>query len=252
MTILELKNLSKSSDGIKAVNGVSLGLKMGKVTGIIGPNGAGKTTLFHLITGFLKPDDGEIFYKGKRIDRLKPWQISKTGIGRLFQDVRVFEKMTVLDNVLTAFPEQEGESPLASIFKIKKVAEEEKERREKALHWLKFVGLSGYEDIFAENLSYGQQKLLSIARLLAANAATLLLDEPTAGISPQMVPSLLSFIRKLAEEEGKAVVVIEHDMTVISNVSDSVYFMAEGKIIFFGSPQDVLNNSEVRKVYIGY
>lgn len=252
MTVLELKNLSKSFDGIRAVNNISIGFEKGKVTGLIGPNGAGKTTVFHLITGFLKPDSGEIFYRNRRIDGLKPWQISRMGIGRLFQDVRVFEKMTVLDNVLTAFPGQEGENPLVSVFKIRKVAEGEKERRKRALHWLRCVGLSGYEHTYAENLSYGQQKLLSIARLLASDADTLLLDEPTSGISPRMVPSLLSLIRKLALEEKKAVVLIEHDMTVISKVSDFVYFMAEGKIVFSGFPQDVLNNSEVRKAYVGY
>ena len=252
MNILELKKLSKSFNGTKAVNGVSIGFEKGRVTGLIGPNGAGKTTLFHLINGFLKPDEGQIFYRGSRIDGLKPWQVAKLGIGRLFQDVRVFGRMTALDNILAAFPHQLGENPFAAIFKSRKIAKAEAEIKEKAFHWLKFVGLSGCEGRFAEDLSYGQQKLLSIARLLALGSETLLLDEPVSGISPQMLRPLLSLIGRLAEEEKRAVVVIEHNMGVISEVSNWIYFMAEGKIILSGQPSDVLANPEVRKVYIGY
>jgi len=252
MNILELENLSKSFNGTKAVNGVSLGFEKGKVTGLIGPNGAGKTTVFHLISGFLRPDEGQIFYQGNQIDGLKPWQIAKLGIGRLFQDVRVFCRMTALDNLLAVFPQQLGENPLAAIFKPKKIDRVEQEIKEQALYWLKFVGLSDCQGRFAEDLSYGQQKLLSIARLLALGSETLLLDEPASGISPQMLRPLLSLIRRLAEEEKRAVVVIEHNMAVIAEVSDWIYFMAEGKIIFSGQPNDVLANPEVRKVYIGY
>jgi ABC-type branched-subunit amino acid transport system ATPase component len=247
--ILQLQNISKSFDGLKAVDNVSLGFEKAKVTGLIGPNGAGKTTLFHLITGFLKPDHGEIRCQGKRIDGLKPWQIAKAGIGRLFQDVRIFAKLTVLDNVLSAFAKQTGENPLASLFLLRRINQEEKERKKEALRWLEFVGLVDYADVLAENLSYGQQKLLAISRLLAAHSQILLLDEPTAGISPQMVPLLLSLIRQLAEQ-GKTIVLIEHNMNVIADVSDFVYFMADGKLLSAGPTQDVLDNPEVRKRYI--
>lgn len=251
MMTLEVKNLSKSFDGIKAVNSACLSFKREMVTGLIGPNGAGKTTLFHLISGFLKPDSGEILYQGERIDGLRPWQVAKKGIGRLFQDVRVFSKMTVLDNVLSAFSQQTGENPL-TLFKVKKIIKEEKERKKEALHWLEFVGLSGYENGFAENLSYGQQKLLAIARLLATGSEVLLLDEPTAGVNPKMVSSLLSLIRTLAEKEEKTVVVIEHNMAVIADVCDFVYFMADGRIMAGGDPSEVLRDKEVKRVYIGY
>lgn len=251
MTILELQQVSKSFDGTKAVDHVSLGFEQGKVTGLIGPNGAGKTTVFHLINGFLCPDEGDIRYKGKQIDGFRPWQVAVEGIGRLFQDVRVFDRLTALENVLTAFRNQPDDKPWASLIQRRRVIALERENVEKAKQWLQFVGLSEMENVLAEDISYGQQKLLAIARLLAADAETLLLDEPTAGVNPQMVQPLLDLIRKLAREQGKTVVVIEHNMTAILDVADWVYFMDEGQVVSFGLPEDVLGNSEVRRLYIG-
>jgi len=190
-TILKLNNLTKMFDGIKAVDSVTIEFTEAKITGLVGPNGAGKTTILNLINGFLKPNEGEIYFKDKRIDGKTPWEITKLGIGRLFQDVRVFRKLTVLENVLLARINNPGEHPLKLIFSLSKVKQVEKENKEEARYWIDYVGLSGREDSPAESLSFGQQKLLAIARLLAGKHSVLLLDEPTAGVNPMMVKSLL-------------------------------------------------------------
>ena len=248
--MLELQDVTKSFGGLVAVDKVSLTFSKGKITGLIGPNGAGKTTIFNLISGFLKPDSGSIILDGRRIDGLPPWEIANLGIGRLFQDVRAFGKLTVLENVLLAKNPQPGESPLTSLFKRKKVLELEKENLKEARRWLKFVGLWDQRNTLAENLSYGQQKLLTIARLLNGRFEVLLLDEPTAGVHPKMVRSILEVIRRLTEE-GKAVIVTEHNMGVIAEISDWVYFLSEGKLVSSGPPQEVLEDPEVRRSYIG-
>lgn len=249
-SVLELKDVTKSFGGLVAVDRASLAFFKGKITGLIGPNGAGKTTLFNLITGFLKPDDGTIHFNGYTTNGLPPWHIAQLGIGRLFQDVRVFDKLTALENVLLARKEQPGENPLISLFRRKNAFNVEKRNLEEAKRWLKFVELEKKEETLAENLSYGQQKLLAIARLLAGGFEVLLLDEPTAGINPKMVKSVLGVIRRLAQE-GKTVVVIEHNMSVIMEISDWVYFMDEGKVVTFGLPKEILGDPEVRKAYIG-
>ena len=248
--ILELKKVTKAFGGTKAVDNISLGFEIGKITALIGPNGAGKTTVFNLISGFIRPDFGEICYKGENIVGMTPWEIANLGIGRLFQDVRVFERMSVLDNVMSAFKNQSGENFLYSVIARWKVEKEESYHKEKAFQLLDFVGLLDKKDDIAENLSYGQQKILSIARLLAADAELLLLDEPTAGVNPQMVKKILELIKALARE-GRTVVVIEHNMNVVIEIADWVYFMNDGQIVSFGLPQDVLGDPEVRKTYIG-
>lgn len=250
MSILELVGISKSFDGIKAVDSVFLDFSSNKITALIGPNGAGKTTVFNLISGFLKPDEGNIKLKGKNLIGLPPFRIARAGIGRLFQDVRIFKELTVLDNVMAAFNEQSGEmwwAPLINPFKVKK---QEKALVKRADQLLLFVGLLEKRDDLAESLSYGQQKLLSIARLLASDAEILLLDEPTAGVSPAMVPQLLDLIRSL-RDQGKAIILIEHNLNVVSEIGDWVFFMDEGQVTYFGLPADVLGNPEVRQAYIG-
>jgi ABC-type branched-subunit amino acid transport system ATPase component len=250
MSVLELRNVTKTFDGIKAVDDVSIGVEKGKITALIGPNGAGKTTLFNLINGFILPDYGEIYYKNKNIVGLKPWEIANLGIGRLFQDVRVFGRMKVIDNVLCAFKNQKGEIFYYPIFAALKVKREERILKEKALEFLDFVGLLDKKDEIAENLSFGQQRLLSIARLLANDSDLLLLDEPTAGVNPKMIEKLLDLIRKLSSS-GKTIIIIEHNMNVVIEIADWVYFMNNGQIISFGLPQDVLGDPEVKRTYIG-
>ncbi len=250
MSVLELIGVSKSFEGLKAVDSIYLDFSANKITALIGPNGAGKTTVFNLISGFLKPDAGSIKLKGKDLTGLPPFRIARAGVGRLFQDVRIFKEMTVLDNVMTAFPGQSGERWWAPIFQPLNVRKQEKAHIQKALELLCFVGLEEKKDDQAESLSYGQQKLLCIARLLASDAEILLLDEPTAGVSPAMVPQLLQVIRSL-RDQGKAVLLIEHNLNVVSEIGDWVFFLDEGQVTYFGLPQDVLGNAEVRQAYIG-
>ena len=247
---LQLENVTKHFDGTKAIDRVSLEFSNGKVTSLIGPNGAGKTTLFHLVGGTLRPDEGTIRYGRHILNSLRPWQIASLGVGRLFQDVRVFDQLSVLDNVLVAYPCQLGEGFWASLLLRKTMNKHERSRRESAEEWLRFVGLHPQAAVPAESLSYGQQKLLAIARLLGSDAEILLLDEPTAGVSPAMVELLLDLIRQLASQ-GRTVVIIEHNMSVVLDVSDWVYFLDHGEVAFLGLPDDVLGNPEVRDAYMG-
>lgn len=248
--ILELRNVTKSFGGVKAVDNVSCGFYSGKITGLIGPNGAGKTTIFNLISGLYKPDSGEIYFKGKRIDILPPHKIAQLGIGRLFQDIRVFTKLTVLENVLISIPNQLGEKFYEGIFIRKKLAEKERENVEKAEQLLEFVHLADKKNTLAENLSYGQQKLLSIARLLAMGSELLLLDEPTAGVHPAVIKSILETIKSLAQQ-GKTIVFIEHNINVVLEIADWVYLLDEGKIASFGLPDEVIHDKTTREVYLG-
>lgn len=247
---LECINLVKSFGGVRAVDGVNLSFEAGKVTALVGPNGAGKTTLFHLIAGALKPDSGEVLYRGRAIQGLPPWTIAQMGIGRLFQDVRVFPKLTVLENLLVARPRQRGEQVLSSLVARRRVEEEEETARARAMELLDLVGLVEHADDPAEALSYGQQKLLAIARLLAADADVLLLDEPTAGVDPGILDKLLFLVRVLAEK-GRTLVIIEHNLNVVLRVGDWVYFLHEGTVAATGSASEVVSDREVQLAYLG-
>jgi ABC-type branched-subunit amino acid transport system ATPase component len=250
MSSLVLENVCKAFAGIHAVKHVSLTLEKNSVTALIGPNGAGKTTLFNLICGFVCPDQGAIYYHNKNITCLAPWRIARMGLGRLFQDIHLFDRLTVRENILTAFHDQKGENPLKAIFLRHSIAREEHSLNRRAIELLDFVGLADKAEELAENLSYGQQKLLAIARVLAADADTLLLDEPTAGVNPLMIQSLLDLIRRLAQA-GKAVALIEHNMNAVSDSADRAYYIDSGEVVSFGSPAEVLGNPTVRLAYIG-
>lgn len=247
---LECRGLSKSFGGVHAVNDVGLAFERGKVTALIGPNGAGKTTLFHLITGTLRPDAGDVLYRGRSIVGLPPWGVAGLGVGRLFQDVRVFKRLTVLENVLVSIPHRRAANPLAALLARRRMRRDEAEHERQALRWLDFVALAERRAAAAAELSYGQQKLLAIARLLAAGADVLLLDEPTSGVHPTLAQRLLGVVRDLAGE-GKTVVVIEHNMGVVLEVADWAYFMDEGRVAAAGVPREVLGDAAVRTRYIG-
>lgn len=249
---LKIKRVNKAINGLKIVDNVTASFLTGRITALIGPNGAGKTTLFHLISGELKADGGDIFYMGDNITALPPYKVAQRGIGRLFQDVRIFENLTVLENVASSCYSYKAETPWFPFIKLKNIGDVKKDAAKKALFWLDFVGLSDMENAPASALSYGQQKLLSIARLLAGGFTVFLLDEPTAGLNPLMIRKVLALLEKIvAEEKDKTIVLVEHDMGVVRDIADWVYFMNEGRISFFGRTDHVLGDKEVREIYLG-
>jgi branched-chain amino acid transport system permease protein len=236
---LELIDVSRHFGGVAAVSGVSIGFDRGTVTCIIGPNGAGKTTLFNLVCGAIRPDVGQVLYHGRPLEGLAVHRIARLGVGRLFQDVRVFGGMTVLDNVCVARQGHPGENvAIVPVWPLRGGSFEQ-DNIARARQFLRFVGLESEAQRDASRLSYGQQKLLAIARLLNNGATCLLLDEPTAGVHPSMVSCLLAVIRRLAAE-GLSVVVIEHDLGIVREVGDWVYLMDQGCVEAFGTPDEML------------
>lgn len=247
---MRIENLTKSFDGLKALDDVSFSLKHKTITGLIGPNGSGKTTLFNTITGFLRADRGKIYFDDLDIIGLPPYEVSELGIGRLWQDIRLFQKLTVFENVLVSRLHQPGENPLISFFLPKKSRTVENENANKAEEWIEFVGLSDYKHALAEDLSYGQQKLLALARLLASDSTLLLLDEPTAGIHPSFFERIHSLLRKLAEN-GKSIIIIEHDIRFVSEIAEMVLLMDKGKLLAFETAEKIKGSKILREVFIG-
>lgn len=233
--ILELKHVTKRFGGIIAVNNCSLCVESGTITGIIGPNGSGKTTLLNLISGIYKPDFGEIIFKGKVINGLSPSSIASMGIGRTFQIPRVFKKMTVLENLLvpTVYSNVNRNEVMM-----------------KARSLLKYFNLDHLENYYASELSGGQQKLLELARVMMMNPTLLLLDEPTAGVHPDLRDKLLRFISKL-KSRGITTVIVSHDTCFVTRLCDKVIVMSSGSIIFEGKPHEAISSSEVIESYLG-
>jgi len=248
--VLEVRGLTKSFGGIRALSNLSLVLPQGTITGLIGPNGAGKTTAFNVITGFLLPDAGIVYYGGREITGLAPYRVARLGIARSFQDLRLFQRMTVLDNVLVARPGQSGERLGRAILRGRGEKREEGENLAAALAYLDFVQLLGKADEVAENLSYAEQKLLALARLLATEAELLLLDEPTSGLAPTTVGDMLALIRKLTDR-GKTVCVIEHNLDVIKELSERVVFLDGGEAIATGTPETIMADPRLADLYFG-
>ncbi len=219
------------------------------IVAIIGPNGAGKTTLLNVLTGFLRTESGRFFLDGQELTRLAPHKVARQGLARTFQDLRLIQQVPVLENVMLARPNQKGERLWYALFRFG-VAAEEARNREAALRWLRFVGLEEKAQEPAGELSYGQQKLLTLACCLATESPILLLDEPVAGVHPEMIAKILGLLREL-KAMGKLVVFIEHDLAAVRQVADLVIVMDGGRIIAQGPPGEVLERPEIMEAYIG-
>lgn len=249
-TLLELENLSKRFGGLTAVTNLSFGVRAGTITSLIGGNGAGKTTVFNLITGYLAPDAGRIVFRGSRIDGLAPHKIARTGISRAFQEGRLFNRLSALDNVLTAIPGQRGESILRALLGGPALKTEAMSNEARAHALLQDLTIAAHAGALAERLSYGQQKLLGLGRLLAAEGEFLLLDEPTAGLSPALVGEFSERIRSLVTS-GKTILLIEHNVEVVMRLSDWVIVLHQGAKIAEGPPEEIRRDESVMHTYLG-
>jgi ABC-type branched-subunit amino acid transport system ATPase component len=249
MRLLEIKNITKSFDGLKAVNNFSCSVEKGEIIGLIGPNGAGKTTLFNIITGFLSNDTGKILFDDKNISGMPAYKIVSLALSRTFQDLRLIHQMPVIENVLLNFQNQPGESLFNVYFKKKISNEVESENQKRALELLTFAGIAEEAYDLAANLSYGQQKLLSIVCCLAADPKILLLDEPVSGVQPAMIDKIFSMLKEL-KKQGKTIILIEHDIDFVSRISDKIIVMDEGKKIAEGLPDEIKNNREILEAYL--
>lgn len=251
MAILEVKNLGISFGGLRAVDGFNVTIEKGQLYGLIGPNGAGKTTIFNMLTGVYKPTDGLITLDGQNITGKKTIDINKAGIARTFQNIRLFKDMTVLDNVKVGLHNHYKYSTVAGLLRLPSYHKTEKEMNAKAMELLEVFGLEKEAQQLAANLPYGKQRKLEIARALATEPKLLLLDEPAAGMNPNETIELMETIRFVRDKFDMTILLIEHDMKLVSGICEELTVLNFGQVLAQGETSEVLNDPEVIKAYLG-
>ncbi|MDR3631905.1 MAG: ABC transporter ATP-binding protein [Desulfocapsaceae bacterium] len=251
MALLETIDLVKRFGGLTAVNKVNFSLNQGRIVSIIGPNGAGKTTFFNTLTGIYHPEEGRILLNGNPVHGLRPDQIAARGLSRTFQNIRLFDNMSVIENILVGMHVHLKQAPLATLLHLPSFKREEKASELKAEELMQYVGLRGVGNELAKNLPYGGQRRLEIARALAADPLLLLLDEPAAGMNPQETEEMTRLFRRIRDERGITILLIEHDMRVVMNISELICVMDYGEKIAEGTPDEIRADARVIEAYLG-